>query len=327
MPRSRFLLTFLILTSQVRSAQDVSAKTQAASMGLFGPVHVVLTEKFDYASDPKGKLVWSTSCTYDLHGYKVEEFRYEGDGTLHSHAKITRNNGVMKTETTSVIPEENRTEISSFGANGVMTQTDVYDQNGGDTRTTFEMLPRVGNATIGIRSRQQSPAGDVKVSESRGTTDPATGVNRYTNTADGKTTESGIIEQDGSELSLLSARVSPDGSFSQIERKPDGTGVIHSYSATTKTHEYTTTDQEWHVIETIQESPSEYSRTTFHYDRFGRQIEMASFDRSGKLVSKNTTEYRNDNYENWIEQKQSASGPNPSQSVLVSVQTRTITYY
>jgi hypothetical protein len=241
MPRSSFLLTFLLLASQVPSAQNVTAKSEAVSMGLFGPVHTLLTEKFDYTSDPKGKRVWSTSCTYDPHGYKVEEFHYEGDGTLHSHEKITRNSGVIKTETTSVIPEENRTVISSFGANGVMTQSDVYDQNGADTRTTFEMLPRVGNATIGIRSRQQSPEGDVKVSESRGTTDPATGVNRYTNTADGKTTESGIIEQDASELRLLSARVSPDGSFSQIERKPDGTGLIHSYSAPTKTHDYTIT--------------------------------------------------------------------------------------
>jgi hypothetical protein len=58
---------------------------------------------------------------------------------------------------------------------------------------------------------------------------------------------------------------------------------------------------------------------------------MAYYDRSGRLVSKDTTEYRNDNYGNWIEQKESqwhaASGPSRAQSTFVSLHTRTIAYY
>src|SRR2546427_759287 len=81
--------------------------------------------------------------------------------------------------------------------------------------------------------------------------------------------------------------------------------------------------QEHHSIEEIWESPSGYQKTTFRYDEFGRQIESATYDRSGKLLGKDTTEYRNDDHGNWIEKKESrwqaASGHKPAQSRLVSI--------
>ena len=40
--------------------------------GLHGPVHTVLTEKFEYVSDPKGKLAGLTVSTYDPQGYELE---------------------------------------------------------------------------------------------------------------------------------------------------------------------------------------------------------------------------------------------------------------
>jgi hypothetical protein len=90
-------------------------------------------------------------------------------------------------------------------------------------------------------------------------------------------------------------------------------------------------NQEHRLTEQIWESPSGYQKTTFRYDEFGRQVESTYYDRSGKLVGKDTTEYRNDDHENWIEQKQSqwqaASGPKPALSRIVSMYTRTITYY
>ncbi|HMH00391.1 MAG TPA: hypothetical protein VK555_03205, partial [Terriglobales bacterium] len=112
MARSIFLLTFLLLASHFGSAQATSPKSDAAKRGLHGPVHglhgpvhTVLTEEFEYVSDRDGKLAGWTVCTYDAQGYELERFRYEADGTLHSHVTIARNYGVLKIETTSVVPE------------------------------------------------------------------------------------------------------------------------------------------------------------------------------------------------------------------------------
>jgi hypothetical protein len=327
-----FLCTFLLLAAQMELAQEPSTNSEASRVGLHGPVHTVLSEKFDYAGDLKGKSAGSTISIYDPQGYEIEEFRYEADGSLHSHLKLTRKGWqVFKIESTSVVPEENQTVIHSFDSNGVITQTEIHDQNGAVTRTTNELLPKVGNVTGGYRSRQESPDGELTVFETTNSTDPATGLTRNTTTVDGKTTASALIQRDASGAKKVSAIASPDGSFSQIEHKPDGTSVRHTYSAPVNTHNYMTMDKENRPIEAIQESPSYYYKTTFRYDGFGRRIEMGRYDRSGQLVSKDTTEYRNDNYGNWIEQKESqwiaASVSKPAQSTLVSVHTRTITYY
>src|ERR1700693_2323585 len=335
MPRSSFLLTFLLLASHFGSAQAESPKSDAARMGLHGPVHglhgpvhTVLTEEFDYASDRNGKLAGSTVCTYDSQGYVLEKVRCEADVTRRSHVTITRNYGVLKIETTSVVPEENGTVVRSFDSHGVIAQNEIYDQNGAETRAIYERLPGVGSVTGGFRSREESPAG--QVTETTDTTDPATGMFRSITTVDGKTRASATIQRDASGVRRqLSVQAEPDGSFTQTESKPDGSTVQHNYFAPIKTHDYLIMNQEHRLIREILDSPADYYKTTFRYDGFGRQIETASYDRSGKLVSKDTTEYRNDNYENWIEQKQSqwqaASGPKPAHSRLVSVQTRTIT--
>src|SRR4029077_2042439 len=241
----------------------------------------------------------------DPQGYELGEFRYEADGSLHSHVKLTRKTWqVFKIETTSVVPEENQTVIHAFDSNGVIKQTELHDRNGEVTRTKNELVPRVGNVTGGYRSRQESN-GEVSVLETINSTDPATGLSRNITTVNGRTTASALIQRAASGARKLTAEAWPDGSFSQVERKPDGTSTRHIYWAPTKTHNYTTIDKENRVIEGIQESPSDYHKITFHYDEFGRRIEMARYDRSGKLLSKDTTEYRNDNYGNWIERKES----------------------
>jgi hypothetical protein len=334
MSRAGFLSTFLllVLVSQMGVSQEPVTNSEAAIVGLHGPVHTVLSEEFDYAGDPTGKVAGSTITIYDPQGYELEEFRYEADGSLHSHVILTRRTWqIFKIESTSVVPEENQTVIHTFDSNGVITQTEIHDRNGAVTRTKNELVARVGNVTGGYRSRQESPNGEVSVLETTNSTDPATGLSRNITTVDGRTTASALIQRDASGARKLTAQASPDGSFSQIERKPDGTGVRHTHHAPTNTHNYATLDKENRVIESIQESPMYYLKIGFHYDGFGRQIEMAYYDRSGRLLSKDTTGYRNDNYGNWIEQKESqwhaASGPKPAQSMLVSVHTRTIAYF
>src|SRR5439155_23438200 len=114
----------------------------------------------------------------------------------------TRNYGVLKIETTSVVPEENGTVIRSFDSHGVIARNEIYDQNGAETRTTYELLPGVGNVTGGFRTRQESPAG--QVTETTDTTDPASGVFRSITTVDGKTTAASKIQKDASGVRQLS---------------------------------------------------------------------------------------------------------------------------
>jgi hypothetical protein len=331
MVRPSLLLTLLFLASRFGLTQAVSPITQAERHGLNGPDHTVLTEEFEYVPDLKGQVVDSIIRTYDPQGNLVEESRYEADGTLHSSLKITRDSWqVLNIEKTSVVPEENQTVIRSYDSDGAMKQNDIYDQEG-VTRTTFELLPKASRSNGGYRSRQVNPEGKVVLSVSAESTDPATGVTRITTTVDGKPTASGMIRPDAAGTRELSVQASPDGSFYQMERKPDGTVSQHTYSASTKTHDYLTMDQQRRLVEAVLESPSDYYKTTFRYDGLGRQIEMACYDRTGRLLSKNTTEYRNDDHENWIEQKESqwqaASSSGPAHTTFVSMQTRMITYY
>jgi hypothetical protein len=121
-------------------AQEPVTNSEAASVGLHGRVHTVLSEQFDYAGYPTGKVAGSTITIYDPQGYELEEFRYEANGSLHSHVKLTRKTWqVFKIETTSVVPEENQTVIHTFDSNGVITQTELHDRNGEVTRTKNEL--------------------------------------------------------------------------------------------------------------------------------------------------------------------------------------------
>jgi hypothetical protein len=83
------------------------------------------------------------------------------------------------------------------------------------------------------------------------------------------------------------------------------------------------------VLEVVNDSPEDYTKTTFRYDEAGRQTEIAEYDRSRKLLRKGVTEFQEDVNGNWTEQKESdwgvTLGNRPPK--LGSVNRRTITYY
>lgn len=81
--------------------------------------------------------------------------------------------------------------------------------------------------------------------------------------------------------------------------------VEHKYWAPTKTHTYQTTDAHNRVLEVINDSPGDYTKTTFRYDEAGRRREIANYDHSGKLLRKGITEYQEDVNGSWIVQKES----------------------
>jgi YD repeat-containing protein len=103
----------------------------------------------------------------------------------------------------------------------------------------------------------------------------------------------------------------------------------HKYWAPTKTHTHQTADASNRVLEVVNDTPGDYTKTTFKYDDAGRQTEIADYDRSGRLLRKSITEYQQDVSGNWIEQREFnwdvTLGNKPPK--LGFVNRRTITYY
>ena len=197
------------------------------------------------------------------------------------------------------------------------------------SKTKNDFPSRSGGATV---STSQEANGDGAVSTTETideSTDPATGLSRQTTTKDGEPYTDWLIQRDISGKPVADALRFADGSFNEREVKPDGTTVEHKYWAPTKTHTYQTTDAHNRVLEVVNDSPGDYTKTTFRYDEAGRQTEIANYDRSGKLLRKGITEYQEDVNGNWIEQKESdwdvTLGNKPPK--LGSVNRRTITYY
>ena len=328
MTRLGFVLPILLLALELSSGQQPPRNSEAAMVGLRGPVHSVLTETFDHG---EGKPTNSILVIYDPEGFTVDEYRYESDGSLHSHTKYTRKGWqIYRTETDSVVPSESRTFVQSFNSDGLVTGTEMYDASGlliGNIRNDFAQWS--GGATV---STSQETNADGAVSTTKtidGPTDPVTGLSRQSTTKDGRPYADWLIQGDGNGKPLADALRFVDGSFNEREFKPNGTTVERKYWAPTKTHTYQTTDAHNRVLEVIDDSPGDYTKTTFRYDEVGRQTEIANYDRSGKLLRSGITEYQEDGNGNWTEQREYnwdvTLGNKPPN--LGSVNRRTITYY
>ncbi len=326
-----FLSAHLLLCLQFCLGQQPAKNSEAAMAGLRDPVHTVLTENFYYRDNPQGVPTGSTLVTYDPEGYTLEEYRYEPDGSLYSHIKYTRKGWqVYRTETTSVVASENRTFVQSFNSDGLVSGAETYDSSGSlISKTKSDFSSRKDGRTV---STSEEAHGDGAVSTTETideSTDPATGLSRQTTSKDGKPYSDWLIQRDTNGKPVADALRFVDGSFNEREVKPDGTTIEHKYWAPTKTQTYQTTDAHNRVLEVVNDSPGDYTKTTFRYDEAGRQTEIANYDRSGKLLRKGITEYQEDVNGNWIEQKESnwdvTLGSKPPK--LGSVNRRTITYY
>lgn len=302
--------------------------SDAAAIGLQGAVHTVITEVFDKSNDASTKPTQSTTVIYDPKGFKLEEYRYDADGSLHSHAKYTRDGWkVFKLETKSIVPNENRTFVQSFDANGLVSENTTYDGSGAvlsHTKNNFA----VGSPTVTSQEMKAEDGASTRM-ETIETIDTVTGVSHQSTTKDGKPYSDWLIQRDSKGAHVADALRFSDGSFNEREVKPDGSTVEHRYWAPTKTDTHQTTDTQNRVLEVIDESPGGYTKTTFQYDAAGRQTEIENYDRSGKLTQKAVTEYRDDGSGNWIEQREyswnySMASKPPKLAVVTR---RTITYY
>ncbi len=326
----RLSIIALLMASPFCLGQQPAKNSEAAAVGMNGPVHTVLTEGTSYLDNPRGAPMWSVLVVYDPKGYTLEEYRYEPIGALSSHTKYTRNEWrVFKVETTSVLPNENHTFVQHFNAGGLVTGTENYGGTGALLQKTHnEFAVKQGGATTSTTETTNAD-GTVTVDKTVETIDPKTGTSHQSRTRDGIPLSEWVIQQAAKGNREADRLKSIDGSFSRREVKPDGTTVEHSYWAPAKTHTYQTTDPRGHITEVIDISPSSYTRTTFRYDEQGRCIDLINYDRSGKRFGEEIDKYQDDGYGNWIEQKELVWDPEMGSKPpkIATVTRRTITYY
>ena len=327
MRRSVLVPAILLFVSSLSTGQQPAKNSEVALTGLHGRVHTVLTETFDSLGNSED----STLAIYDADGYLQEEYRYDPDGSVHSHTKYTREGWqIYKTETISSVPSESRTFIQSFDSGGRVTESKTYDGNGslmGRTRNDFTPEKIGGGATLST-SKEVKPDGTASSLVTIDRTSP-TGLSHQSASKDGKPYYDWIIERDPSGKPVSDALRFADGSFNERQKKPDGITVEHDYSAPTQTDTYQTTDANNRVVEWIRDSQEYYAKATFRYDQGGRRTQVANYDRSGKLLHKDITKYEDDEIGNWIEQCEynwdaALGNKHPK---LGAVNRRTITYY
>jgi hypothetical protein len=325
---TRFALFAAILIFVPSSTGQQPAKNSEAAMtGLHGHVHTVLTETLDGLGNPDN----SKLEIYDPDGYLLEDYRYEPDGSLRSHIRYTRKSSqVFKTETISSDPSENRTFVQSFNSDGLVTGTETYDGKGsllGETKNDTAQGKSGGGGTVST-SKDVKPDGTVSSIVTDEKTN-ATGLSQQSAIKDGKPYYNWLVQRDANGKPVADVFKFADGSFNEREVTTDGTTIEHKYWAPTKTDTYQITDANNRVIEVIEDSPTYYVKITYRYDGAGRQIEIANYDRSGKLLRKGITKYQEDGNGNWIEQRdyywEAALGNKPLKASLVN--RRTITYY
>jgi hypothetical protein len=290
-------LILILLAPHPSQSQD------AAASGLKGHVHSVLSEDFGDENGTSDKPLASLYVIYDQQGYQWEIFRYEPDGSLSTHTIITRKgNQIFKSQTLGTGPSESFSVENIFDAKGRVIETDEYDGYGiPKKKTTRNFEDRPHSSTT--RWTETNGDGVEKTGEAIETTGPESGVTRQVSTVDGELKSDWAIRSDGSGVAQKDKIMFPDGSYSERERRSDGSTVEDQYHAATQSHTYQESDAQGHPIEVIEKSDSSYIRCTYSFDQAGRPTGQINYDAYGKIVDKTTTEYTDDSFGNWIEMK------------------------
>jgi hypothetical protein len=178
----------IFLVSLPGLAQQPAKGSEAAVIGLRGPVHTVLVKYLD-PDEQQPKL--SILSIYDRHGYILEEYRYQADGSVSRHIKYTRDGWkVFKTETTSIVPNENRTFVQTFNSDGLVSGTETYDGSGVLIAKTTNNFPAHG----GMDSQTVQQDGSVATEKTVETTNDSTKISRQTVAKDGKPYSDWLIQ-------------------------------------------------------------------------------------------------------------------------------------
>jgi len=295
--RTEFLALILIPLAAAPSWSQ-----EAAAIGLKGAVHTVLTADFHDEAGVSSQPSYSTYEIYDRAGYQLEIFRYKPDGSVWVHTIITRKRDqILRSQTIGTAPFESYSVENVFDTKGRAIETDEYDGNKILKKKTIWSFED-GSPTSATHWTETKGDGSEKTGEVIEATDPQTGVTRQVSTTDGELKSDWVIQRDGGRVPRDKI-IFPDGSYNTREQESDGSSVEDKGQASTNTHIYQKTDSQGHVIEVIQGSGANYIRCTYSYDESGRPTGQINYDASGKIVDKTTTEYIDDSFGNWIEQR------------------------
>jgi hypothetical protein len=301
MPRIGLRLEFLALTL-ISLAAAPSWSQEAAAIGLKGAVHTVLTANFHDEAEVPNQPGDSTYEIYDRAGYQLEIFRYKPDGSVWVHTIITRKREqIVRSQTIGTAPFKSYSVENVFDTKGRVIETDEYD---GDkilkNKTTWRFDDRISTSTT--HWTETKGDGGEKTGDVIETTDLQTGVTHQVSTTDGELKSDWVIQRERGRPPSDKI-IFPDGSYNEREQQSDGSTVEDRGQGSTNTHTYQKTDSQGHVIEVIQGSGANYIRCTYSYDENGRPTGQINYDALGKIVDKTTTEYVDDSFGNWIEQK------------------------
>jgi hypothetical protein len=259
----------------------------------------------------------------------LEVFLYKPDGSLWVHTTITRKGDqIFRSQTIGTAPFESYSEENVFDAKGRAIETDEYDGNGILKKKTTSKFEDRGNSTT-TRWTQTNGDGTEKTGEIIDTTDPEVGVTRQVSTIEGELKSNWVIQREGSGVLPKDKIVLPDGSYNEREQGADRSTVEDRYQASTNSHTYQKTDAPGLVVEVIDKSNANYIRCTYAFDEKGRPTGQINYNASGKIIDKTTTEYVDDSFGNWIEQRTflwDTKSEFPKQKLDVTI-LRTINYY
>jgi hypothetical protein len=243
------------------------------------------------------------------------------------HTIISRNGEqIFKSQTTGFNPFENFSVQNVFDADGKVIETDTYNADGVLTKkSTNEFWEKLADSTY--RSKETSVDGMENTREIVESTDPKTGLTHQIATMNGKPETDWVIQRAGNGVPDKDKIVFGDGSYSERERRSDGTTVEDKYSASTKGYTYQTSDARGNSIAVVQTSDSGHIRCTYSFDETGRPSGQVNYDASGKILDKSTTEYQNDSSRNWTQKKIIVwdTKSDPMKPKIVEISLRTIT--
>jgi hypothetical protein len=332
MSRPKCLQIALLVFTGVLTAQNSAHAQDTVIAGLKGKVQTILTEEFtskDLAGrEPSG----STLDVYDPAGYILESFRYKPDGSLWEQVVYYRNGPqVLRVDVTGTYPYESHSEQNTYDSEGHQVEYDIYDANGVLVSKTTNVFSQHPNSDI-MYQRIETIKGaktttvTTKIAE---TTDPQTGITHQVTTKNGQIDLDWVIQQNPDGTVKNEKAVQPDGSYTESERKPDGTTLGDQYNAAAKMHNYTKLDAKGHIVESLEKSSSYYIRCTYSFDKAGRQTGQINYGISGNILDKSTSEYRDDSHGNWIEKKNIVwnTKTQPVQPKILKLTLRTINYY
>jgi hypothetical protein len=330
-PQPKMTLTHTVPVSFILSLSllaQSSVRNELEIIRLSGPVRSVRVEVFDPPDAVAPRM--SDETIYDTSGFRIEETRRNSDNKIMYQRVLTRDRWKVFKEVFSRAQNdsESRTRINRFNSSGAVEAVEVYDSAGHLLEKSDSTYSVGGDESTEVHTSSDSNGSEIKsTTQTIEATDRSSGITTQKVMRDGKPYSNWVIRRNQAGEVLSDAIAVGDTSQERVYND-DGSSVEHQFSPSTKTHTFQTNDNDGRILELIVDSPTDYMRQTRTYDKRGNEIESRNYDRSGRLLSKFTTEYLNEDANgNWTEMRKYRQDSNSQEQTLVERLRRTISYY